>query len=675
MYGLKIDLSTRPASQNSDAALVDRLDQLQAKLPGLIKDVAAAAINIKNTAGTIKDATAVLALFDTKIETAQRAYQQGATDVAQCEKSCAAKKTEARELITHQRAVTQEIIDGLIDEMASLKEAKDTALQLRDKEAQQAAAEIRIAIEKESTQLDDAKKQLNANVAKELESIESARDAALKNDGVDVETVARLRKELADAKKKRDLVSGFRQLVEDYMQFMADAWTKIDELRAAQKKSAEAVIEREKERSELEKAFFTRIAGLLTDQETLEKERTKIDSDVRTIKNALAMLENYTADTQRKLAGDQTAVAMTVKANTYLAERKAAAKQLQDKGTEIRALFMKNDDSSPSRFWAGARSELDAGSGNEMERMLPNLVEWYMSTYRESQGLLIQEAREFATRLSLHRDALERFETGVRSFSNRLSRSTDASIEFGKLKNVRVRMEAQTNSIRHRKYLSSLIAEHDIWRAQPGDNLPSVSFIEAVRVIADHLPKASLGEDAVRANLLEMLDIEITLMDGSVAKRIVSEKTMADISSQGLSFLVLAIVFIGFINMIRRDASVHIVWAIDELKDLSASNVAILLDTATKNNITLCTAFPDVDAGLLERLDYAYHVSENKQLQQIDPSLIGQGDAWLFSDEAISATQAAVMRHTGTEGSEESNEIKNEDRGETQGALTGEEHV
>ncbi len=64
------------------------------------------------------------------------------------------------------------------------------------------------------------------------------------------------------------------------------------------------------------------------------------------------------------------------------------------------------------------------------------------------------------------------------------------------------------------------------------------------------------------------------------------------ISSNGLSYLILATIFVAFINRIRRDVPVNIVWALDELKDPDAGNVIGLMDLLRRNNITLVSAFP-----------------------------------------------------------------------------------
>ena len=89
------------------------------------------------------------------------------------------------------------------------------------------------------------------------------------------------------------------------------------------------------------------------------------------------------------------------------------------------------------------------------------------------------------------------------------------------------------------------------------------------------------------------------------------------VSSNGLSYLVLVIIFVAFINRIRRHAQVNIVWALDELKDLDSGNIPALLELLARNNITLVSAFPDPDPETLALFKHRFTVEPDRCLAEV----------------------------------------------------------
>lgn len=85
----------------------------------------------------------------------------------------------------------------------------------------------------------------------------------------------------------------------------------------------------------------------------------------------------------------------------------------------------------------------------------------------------------------------------------------------------------------------------------------------------------------------------------------------------GLSYLVLVSIFVAFINRIRRDANVNIVWSLDELKDLDSGNVIKLLELLNRNKITLVSAFPDPDPDTLALFKHRFTVEADRRLAEV----------------------------------------------------------
>jgi hypothetical protein len=93
-----------------------------------------------------------------------------------------------------------------------------------------------------------------------------------------------------------------------------------------------------------------------------------------------------------------------------------------------------------------------------------------------------------------------------------------------------------------------------------------------------------------------------------------NEHELANISSNGLSYIILCVILIGFVNRIRRSENVVVPFVVDELKDLSFANAKTLLDLLTRNNITMISAFPDVDLDLSELFERNYKILPGRKV-------------------------------------------------------------
>jgi len=68
------------------------------------------------------------------------------------------------------------------------------------------------------------------------------------------------------------------------------------------------------------------------------------------------------------------------------------------------------------------------------------------------------------------------------------------------------------------------------------------------------------------------------------------------------------VIFIGFVNMVRGKHTTPLVWAVDELRDISVNNIEKLVDLLGENNISLVSACPDVDEHIFEIFNKTYEI-------------------------------------------------------------------
>jgi hypothetical protein len=101
---------------------------------------------------------------------------------------------------------------------------------------------------------------------------------------------------------------------------------------------------------------------------------------------------------------------------------------------------------------------------------------------------------------------------------------------------------------------------------------------------------------------------EVVLEDSGSIKTARTDEEIETLSSTGLSYLIITAVYIGLINLLRTDASAHLLFCVDEIGKLSKNNTGKLISLFQEHNIYMFSALPDASAELLHHYPYAYHI-------------------------------------------------------------------
>jgi hypothetical protein len=161
--------------------------------------------------------------------------------------------------------------------------------------------------------------------------------------------------------------------------------------------------------------------------------------------------------------------------------------------------------------------------------------------------------------------------------------------------------------------IEALHNEYDSWHTQ-GDALPPASFISAAREVSMVLS----DDKGLVADPVDLINLQVTAnIDGDGSKVAKNEASLARMSSNGLSYIILVVILIGFINRIRRKERVAVPFVVDELKDLSVGNATALLNLLARNNITMVSAFPDVDPDLAPLFNKNYKILPGRTLATV----------------------------------------------------------
>jgi hypothetical protein len=119
----------------------------------------------------------------------------------------------------------------------------------------------------------------------------------------------------------------------------------------------------------------------------------------------------------------------------------------------------------------------------------------------------------------------------------------------------------------------------------------------------------------------DLIDITIMLeQEGqdrvSIAK---TDKELINISSVGLSYLLLLTVYAAITKTFKNDDSARVIWPIDELGKLHSENVRALKKILDNEGIVMFAATPESTPNTLCLFSNLYEVDKNRSLKRYIP--------------------------------------------------------
>lgn len=235
--------------------------------------------------------------------------------------------------------------------------------------------------------------------------------------------------------------------------------------------------------------------------------------------------------------------------------------------------------------------------------------DWFTNQHQQSRRLLIADARTiFGEIQSLHRelkkfsDQLARFNTAMQSH---LSHSSKV---FDSLTDLQISIVSSVEDLNYWSIIKKITEDRDQW-LKDGD-LPEQYAVDHLR---DLLNLWDI-KNGINANFKSLVSIRGAVRENGNLRQFRNRAELENISSNGLTYLVMIILFLGFISKVRGTAPVQLTWCVDELKAIDGENIISLCNYLGQNHITLCTAFPDPDAETLILFANKYKLDSERRL-------------------------------------------------------------
>lgn len=456
--------------------------------------------------------------------------------------------------------------------------------------------------------------EVNRQKGSELAQLDQQRIQSLKDRKVDTAALTSLEAKISQLNAELKAAEEAENLVKDYQRWLAKDWSLHDGW-VLKAREAEAELKRQQTRYETETADMQqRREALKKELAQMTSQLEKLAKDIGIISHLLAELAAYSNRTPEQAVFDSAHTLSLLQADyrKLTEQHKTLRKDLAGLIRHLKQVLAHFPVTHPGRYYARVEDEL--GFDSDEMAWLSRIQAWYATEADTARSWLMSQAKLFGSAIRNYQQALERFDRGIDSLSRRLAANIDGNIRFEKIESIQGRLTSKVTTLGYWEQIVGFTKNYDDWDRSNDGQLPSPEFAGIVRQVSEQLQ----NKGRVEMKLVNLLELEIIVTENGRSKRATHAEDLRQISSHGLSYLILCVFFIALVNMIRKDQPLNIIWPMDELKELHQMNIEVLVEMLSKNRITLFSAFPDPDPEVLRLFKNRYQVFGYRELIEME---------------------------------------------------------
>lgn len=459
--------------------------------------------------------------------------------------------------------------------------------------------------------------------------VNNDRTAKLKASGVDTAALGELERQIETVTKQVKTINESRNLIVDWRRWVSAEWSQKaaheDALTTAQKEKAT----HEEAKNACTKAWhddMTRRKRIIND---LTQRLTDIASKRDQVARHRKVLEPYQVDIESVPEYDPAWQVLTLIGQTtaQFSALRTHEDRLQQEIITLKRVFTASRHAPSDQYYETQRQIIGPDRADRPREWVPAFKAWYSNEHEHYRNLLRIDARTIAEAVGDFRDRMDTFHRKVQQFNRELQENLNSNQGFESIGSLSVEIVSSIRELEYWNTVEKVATARREWLAGDLADLPPPEFAAALRELLNHWQL----KEGIQAELTNLVRIQGEVVENGNRRPFKKAEDLETISSNGLSYIVMVLIFVGFINRVRGKAPINVVWALDEIKDLDIGNVELLMDILTKNNITLVSACPDPDPDVLALFRNRRSIRSDRYVY--DPSNLASADARLIADE------------------------------------------
>lgn len=614
LYGVSLDLSAIDAPRMADEAIlrgqIEEIDRAITRIQGELKAKNAELAAQSDRLTVANEETAALRLFWIRTESHQSTCKT-ALETARRELEADRKEAASnaqRELADQQAALTRKN-----EALIILKTGRTEKRQAHDAQLARSLNTVTGAAKQAIGRIDDIIRQARTEYNEDLSSFNNELKQALKMAGVDTASLERLRGDMSELDSKLVEARNGIAKVGGWRNWVKDEWSRYEalelDLTKAQTEAKRLAGEETRvktERDAQNKILIDQLDAAKGQEAHLKRMLGFANSRCGQLGEWPAVL----AEVESRPGPSKSQDALEAEMDRALHEIKAEKANARQEVDVLRRAMYEHPGTTAYDFYEQKRLVLgpDQENGSPFLWVKP-MQEWFDTANVDARRLLLNQCRLFSQGIHDFHDRLDKFKRHVTTFSNDLGTKMNDSIRFRSINGIAVRLTTSFDSIDVWDKIRKLDEEYSAWAGS--NDLPPETFAAAVTAVNNGLQ----GRHSVEVKPEDLIEIELDIDEaGQPIKTVKDEVQLKSVSSNGLSYIIMCVVFVGLINKIRGSEPVVLAWSLDELRDLDSGNVQLLLELLTRNKINLVSAFPDPDPEILSMFKHRYTIQEGRKV-------------------------------------------------------------
>jgi len=568
---------------------------------------------ILDEASKVREATKAAAdQAKSKADIAARKQREARQSRSEAREAHREAQRQAKARIEADLNAAQQLITQLQSEVASMSDAHGSAREALEHELADTLAILSAEHEARLTALREEYQAREADHRAAMTRLESQRKDAIEKSGVDPKEITRLRNECKALEQRCNELEGFRVLVAAYESFLANEWPGHDEaaaaantLRAQRDRIHDEINAQQAQWSDKKRQADQAMAAL---SNTLKAKRAERET-LATSAALRSAKENPALDAPDQELRYYLTLHAENLTREYLDQHRQVSTDIDRLQGVVGAFvnaFQRHPGSPSHDYWLKTKA---AWAHSDLEPITQaRAVQEYFNNNDHSlvRSSLVQSFN-YLDILDNYRLAMEEFERGVARFNRQLLAHLEQDLHFDLIDRVEPKITLDLSELDFWKDLRLLAEHYGAWKKSGGRDLPDSTLVKAVEAYSQTIRDDKSNNDDFSALIRFQFRLEI---DGS-ERRARSARDLEDISSNGLSYIVLILLFQGFVDLVRGDHPVTMLWPLDELNAIDAKNRRALLQMLSSHRIALLTATPDLRPIDLAHFAEAYELENH----------------------------------------------------------------
>ena len=621
---VSLDIRDLPRCQKNNQDLQTEMQQLQERLKNCLRIKEENAEAQKKTQKSLEEALSEKFRLESKLIT-EEAFTAIRDRLAVAEGSIENYRQEKLLELTNALNAAKKELSQILGSMKSLEEEHDRLRENAVNNYLSSKSDLETEHDAAIKDFTAKTEQIKAEIKKTVADYEAIMQKKLANENVDARLIDLIQNEITKKENLIQEITRRKTEIEKYETWLENSYSQLPKYRQEESSLESQLYDADNRAADARKESEQAIAILKGEIRNIDKEISNLKANAKTAGDLLSDLNGVHIH-PREDAINQEAPAR-VFADTATAAR-FTLNSLHNNKSELDDCIrnithtMSGMTSKIKDYWISclndARNQarlsgIDISDSNNREAdefsypmAAQQLLNHGLPQHRKS---ILDQARDVLHMIKQYYDQMRDFDDRIRAFSRRISRIVSDNLQFEAFEEFSVTLEPRIKNVAGWDFIEDLSGFYTKWQEEGKiqSELPDPEVSGRLKSLANLFINGEL-----RNNLNDLFSIVFTVTENGKKKTAQTEKELEDISSNGLTFLLLCALYISLIHESRGNRNIAIHWPVDEMSKLSGKNIRLLLDVMKRNNIVMVSAAPDLSAAVAAEFSRIYRIAKDR---------------------------------------------------------------